>query len=96
MLPDGTYTAVVDRIEDGVATLLLEEDGVDAYQLDTDPEDLPAAARQPDAVLTVELSNGALIGTTYESETTASRKESAQSRFDRLAERPPQADDEEP
>jgi len=96
MIPDGAYTAVVDRIEDDVATLLLEDDGTDAYQLDIDPEMLSAEARHPDAVLTVEISDGELVAMTYESEATEARQETAQDRFDRLADRPPQADDEEP
>lgn len=95
MIPDGTYLAVVDRIEDDVATLLLEEDGTDAYQLDIDPEVLSTEARHPDAVLSVELSDGEIVATTYEAETTEQRQEIAQRRFDRLAERPPQAEDED-
>jgi hypothetical protein len=95
MIPDGTYTAVVDRIEDDLATLLLEEDGTDAYQLDVDPGVLPTEAQQPDAILTVEISDGELATTTYKSEETETRQESAQSRFDRLAERQSQPTDEE-
>jgi hypothetical protein len=95
MIPDGTYTAVVDRIEDDLATLLLEEDGTDAYQLDVDPEILPTEAQQPNAILTVEISDGELATTTYEPEETETRQESAQSRFDRLAERQSQPTDEE-
>lgn len=95
MIPDGTYTAVVDRIEDDLATLLLEEDGTDAYQLDVDPGVLPTEGQHSDAILTVEMSDGELATTTYKSEETETRQESAQSRFDRLAERPSRPDDEE-
>ncbi|WP_254840157.1 DUF3006 domain-containing protein [Natronomonas marina] len=93
MIPDGTYTAVLDRIEDGVATLLLEEDGEDAHQLDVDPSVLPADARHSDAVLTVEIDDGELVATSYEPEETDERQESAQSRFDRLSERAPRDDE---
>lgn len=93
MIPDGTYTAVVDRIEDDLATLLLEADGEDAYQLDVDPCVLPADARQADAVLTVEVSGGELLDAVYQPEETETRQESARSRFDRLSERAPRDED---
>jgi len=93
MVSDGSYTAVLDRIEDDVATLLLEVDGEDAHQLDVDPEALPEAARQPNSVLTVEVSDGDLVEATYEPDATEERRDAAQSRFDRLSERPPGDED---
>lgn len=94
MIPDGQYTAVVDRIEDGLAAVLLEEDGTDAYELLVEPTELPVDSQHADAVLTVEIQNGELIEARYEASETKERRESAQSRFDRLSERPP-SDDEE-
>jgi len=95
MTPDGTYTAVVDRIEDGLATLILEADGEDAAQLDVDPSVLPAAARHSDAVLTIEVQGGDLTAATYERAETEEREAAAQSRFDRLSERAPRDDEHE-
>jgi hypothetical protein len=95
MIPDGEYTAVVDRIEDGLATVLLEEDETDAYELLVEPAELPEDGQHANAVLTVEVRDGDLVEANYEASETAERRESAQSRFDRLSERPPSADDED-
>jgi hypothetical protein len=94
MIPDGRYTAVVDRVEDGHATLLLEEDGEDAHDLVVYPEALPSDGRHSDAILTVEITDDELAEAKYRPDETEERKEAAQSRFDRLSERPP-SDDEE-
>ena len=94
MIPDGQYTAVVDRIEDRHATLLLEEDGEDAYELVVCPEALPSDGRHSDAILTVEITDDELGEAKYRPDETEARQESSQSRFDRLSERPP-SDNEE-
>jgi hypothetical protein len=93
VIPDGEYTAVVDRIEDGSAAILVEEDGTDAYELAVEPSDLPSDAQAADAVLTVVVRNGELVDAHYEPAETEKRRASAQHRFDRLSERPP-SDDE--
>lgn len=93
MIPDGEYTAVVDRIEDDLAAVLIEEDGKDAYELLVDPMELPKDGQHADAVLTIELQDGELAEASYEPSETEERRESAQSRFDRLSERPPSDDD---
>jgi hypothetical protein len=95
MIPDGEYTAVVDRIEDGLAAVLLEEDGTDAYELLVEPAELPEDAQHANAVLTVEVQDGELSEANYEASETKERQESAQSRFDRLSERPPADDNED-
>lgn len=94
MIPDGQYTAVVDRIEDGLAAVLLEEDGTDAYELLVEPAELPVDAQHADAVLTVEMQDGELVDASYEISETEERRKSAQSRFDRLSKRPPSDEDE--
>jgi hypothetical protein len=94
MIPNGRYTAVVDRIEDGLAAVLIEEDGTDAYELLVEPEKLPEDGQHADAVLTVEVQNDELVEASYQPNETESRKESAQNRFDRLSERPPSDEDE--
>jgi predicted AlkP superfamily phosphohydrolase/phosphomutase len=93
MIPNGRYTAVVDRIEDGLAAILLEEDGEDAYELVVDPDELPEEARHGDAVLTVDVEDEELDSVTYEAEETEERRDAAQSRFDRLSKRPPKDDE---
>jgi hypothetical protein len=94
MIPDGQCTAVVDRIEDGHATILLEEDGEDAHELVVYPEAIPSEGRHSNAILTVEITDGELAEAKYRPDETEARQESSQSRFDRLSERPP-SDNEE-
>lgn len=92
MIPDGTYTAVVDRIEDGRA--VLEVDGDDErYELVVDPAALPENGRRQDAVLHVDLVDEAIVDCEFDATETESRTSSAQDRFDRLSSRPP-SDDE--
>ncbi|EMA20852.1 DUF3006 domain-containing protein [Haloarcula argentinensis] len=93
MLPDGTYTAIVDRIEDGIATLEVRtEDGLSA--LDIAAAELPANARTADVVLEITVADSALADVSPEPEETADRASEAQRRFDRLSKRPPQDDDD--
>lgn len=95
-MTDGEYTAVVDRVEDGLAVLLLEANGETVDDLLVPSEDLPRRARAADAVLTVVVEDGDLIEARYRPEETRERAERAQSRFDRLAERPPKRSDSGP
>ncbi|WP_436927666.1 DUF3006 domain-containing protein [Halosimplex amylolyticum] len=88
MIPDGTYTAVVDRIEDTLATLQLESDD-DLYNLVVGEEELPESARHADAILDVELQDEELVRADYDKAETEVRRDKAQSRFDQLSERPP-------
>ena len=94
MIPDGQYTAVVDRIEDRYVTILLEENGEDIHELVVYPEALPSDGRHSDAIMTVEITDGELAEATYRPDETEACQESVQSRFDRLSERPPSDDDE--
>ncbi|WP_115862706.1 DUF3006 domain-containing protein [Halorussus litoreus] len=98
-VPDGRYTAVVDRFEptEGdreLAVLLLEADGASERDEEVVAERaipkwrLPEAARKQDAVLTVALRNGFVVSTSYEADATERRTSAAQDRFDGLAERP--------
>lgn len=93
MLPDGTYDGMVDRFEEDaagteLAVVLLERDGEVVGQLDLPRAELPADVGQ-DAVLQLELVDGAAADITYDPEATETRAEAAQDRFDRLAERAP-------
>lgn len=95
-IPDGTHAAVLDRFEDTresrVAVLVVEGEERPLGDLLVDPGELPEAARHQDAVLEVTIEGGELREATYEERETSDRRESAQSRFDRLAERPPDDD----
>ena len=57
-----------------------------------DRAELPAAGGHPDAVLAVTLTDGEMTELSYDATETEARKDRAQSRFDRLAERPPNED----
>lgn len=92
MIPDGDYEAVVDQIEDALATLEVSDDD-ERYSLVVDEEALPEAARHADAVLQLTLVDEELTAVEYDPDETDRRKDTAQRRFDRLAERPPDGDD---
>jgi hypothetical protein len=87
MVTDGTYTAVLDRFEGEDAVLILEGDDQPAGQLVVASETLPDDGHHQDALFTVTVRDEALVDATYHPERTERRRESAQSRFDRLARR---------
>lgn len=81
-----TYTATLDRIEDGsTAVLLLEADGETVEQLDVDLDRLPADGRHEGAVLEVAVEGEELREAEYLPDVTRSRRESVRERFDRLS-----------
>lgn len=88
-LPDGTYTAVVDSVEDGLATVFFERDGDEVAAEMIDADRLPASARHGDAVLSVTVESGDAVDWTYHPDETDARQSAAQDRFDRLASRQP-------
>lgn len=92
-LPEGTYTAVVDAIEDGLATVFFEDNGNDVADAVIDASELPEDGRHADAILTVRVSDGDLREWTYDPETTSTRQQTAQDRFNELSSRPPSDDD---
>ena len=93
-LPDGAYTAVVDSVEDGLATVFFEQDGEEVDDTLLEATVLPKDGRHADAILSVSVVDGEAIDWTYKPDATTSRQEAAQDRFDRLSSRPP-SDDEE-
>lgn len=94
MIPDGEYSAVVDRIEDGLAAIEVETtDGV--AELLVEPAALPDPARKADAILRIQIADGSLTEAVYLPDETESRNQEAQSRFDRLSQRPPEQGDDE-
>ncbi len=92
-LADGEYTAVVDAVEDGLATVFFERDGHEVGDAVLDPSRLPEAGRHADAILIVTVADGEIDAATYDPERTTERAERAQDRFDRLSKRPPSDDD---
>lgn len=92
-LPDGTYTAVIDSVEDGYATVFFERDGDEVGNAVIDAAQFPTDAQHADAILSVTLRDGDIEEAVYEPEETAERSSAAQDRFDRLSKRPPSDDD---
>ncbi|MDS0223742.1 DUF3006 domain-containing protein [Haloarcula sp. S1AR25-5A] len=90
---DGEYTAVVDSIEDGLATVFFEQDGAEVGHAVIDTTELPDDARHANAILSVTLAGEELTETDYDPERTETRQDAAQDRFDRLSSRPPTEDD---
>jgi hypothetical protein len=88
-LPDGEYTAVVDNVEDGLATVFFERDGEEVGNAVLEASQFPSDGQHADAILSVTLSGGYLESVSYNPEQTESRAAAAQDRFDRLSERPP-------
>ncbi|QCC51426.1 DUF3006 family protein [Halapricum salinum] len=88
-LPDGEYTAVVDTVEDGLATVFFEQHGDEVGDAVLEASILPEDARHADAVLTVKITNGNLLDAEYDPDQSKERADKAQSRFDRLSKRPP-------
>lgn len=82
------HTAVVDRIEDGIAVLLIEDDAGTVIEERTPAADeLPPEIEAGD-VVELTLDGDEIETVTRDPAATESRKERAQNRFDRLAERP--------
>ncbi|SNR65597.1 Protein of unknown function [Halorubrum ezzemoulense] len=92
-LANGEYTAVVDSIEDGLATVFFERDGDEVGTAVLNADQLPEEGQHADAILTVTLVDGAIETAQYDPEQTTERSEAAQNRFDRLSRRPPSEDD---
>jgi hypothetical protein len=88
----GTYTAVLDRFEEDLAVLILEDDGETVGQHVTSTGNLPDDACTQDAVLEITLGDGELVNAEYDAEETDRRSAAAQERFDRLSQRPPTED----
>lgn len=92
MIDDGRYAATIDEIEGERATVLLEADGEQFAELVVPTAELPTD--EEGAVLRVEIENGELVGASEDAETTAARRRRRRARFDELAERPPERDED--
>lgn len=94
MTLDGTYRAVLDRVEDGVGVLLIEADDEVVDERDVDPDVLPSDASDG-AIFDATFASGTLEELAHRPDATERRRRDVQSRFDDLAERPPGRDGEE-
>lgn len=90
MTLDGRYRAVVDRIEDPTAVLLVENDRGDEVieERTVARDDLPAGVGAG-AVLTASFEDDSLRHLVFEPAETERRRSELGERFDGLAERPP-------
>ncbi|MBP1923691.1 hypothetical protein J2751_002736 [Halorubrum alkaliphilum] len=85
---NGTYTATVDRIVDGKTAVILIEDGKDVIeQFDVPADQLPEEATGEGSVLTVEITDNAIVDMQYDAELTDRRPQAAQERINRLSKR---------
>lgn len=84
-----TYTAVLDRIVDDRAVLLLEADGETTDQFDVPVAVLPEGGRHEGAVFAVDYDadRDELREARYRPDSERDRRRSAQDRLDRLSER---------
>ena len=95
MPEDKTYTATIDRIEDGIAVLLLEDRGETVDELHIhNLERIPSAGRHGGAILQVTVEEGNIVDMVYNAETEQNRRKRVQERFDNLSKRPPDTDSE--
>lgn len=92
VIEDGRHAATIDEIEGERTTVLLEADGEQVAELVVPTTDLPTD--EVGAVLRVEIEDGELVGASEDAETTAARRRRRRARFDELAERPPDRDED--
>ncbi len=92
MIPDGTYTAVVDEVERELARLELETVDGELYGTVVEVSELPPEGRHESAVLSVRLVDEEVVEAEYDEAEEQHRREAAQARFDRLSQRPPSQD----
>jgi hypothetical protein len=86
MTLDGTYTATVDRIEEGQAVFLVEEEGETIDERNHPASNLPEGVDEG-MVCEVTFEDGMLVGIDPQPETTANRRERIHEKFDRLSKR---------
>ncbi|WP_458189476.1 DUF3006 domain-containing protein [Haladaptatus sp. NG-WS-4] len=89
-----TYTAVLDRFEGDLAVLLLESDGETVDELIMDQDELPESGRHQDAIFTITIDEETVEKIQYRPTETEDRTTDAQKRFDRLARRPSNDDED--
>ena len=97
MLEDGTYRAVLDRVEAGadeeLAVLIIERDGEAVDDAVVPLEVLPEEERDPDTVFNLVLEDGEVVSMEPQEAETEQRTESIEDRFARLSRRLSDSDD---
>lgn len=97
MLEDGTYRAVLDRVEAGgdeeLAVFIIERDGEAVDDAVVPLEVLPEEERDPDTVFNLVLEEGEVISMEPQRVETEQRTESIEDRFSRLSRRLSDSDD---
>ena len=88
------YRGVLDRFEDDLAVVLLEQDGETVDDIAIPREQLPEEGRHQGAIFAAEMKDREIETLSYRPEETAERTEETQSRFDRLSRRPPDGSEE--
>ena len=86
-IADGTYTVVVDAIEDGQGRLFIEQDGEEVGDAVVPVSQLPEDSRHADAILRATIADGALAALRYRPDETIEQSSAAQRRFDTLSDR---------
>ena len=88
------YRGVLDRFEDDLAVVLLECDGKTVDDIALPRDRLPEEGRHRDALFVVVMEGETVQSMSYRPEETREKSEQAQSRFDRLSQRPPENDEQ--
>jgi hypothetical protein len=86
MILDGTYTATLDRIEDGQAVFLIGDDGGAVAERHVPEAELPDDVGEG-AVCKLTFDGDAVIDIEHLPGTTKTRRERLRRKFDRLARR---------
>lgn len=90
---DGTYQAVLDRVEDDLAVFLVEDEGTQLEYSLAELSEYDVEISEGD-IVEVAIQDGELIAITPDVQETQSRRDRMRDKFDRLAERPPDRDHE--
>jgi Protein of unknown function (DUF3006). len=85
---DGTFTAVVDRFEEDLAVLVIEDDDETVGEYVTSAGNLPEDGQKVDAVLTATFEEGEIINVSFDENETEQRDTNMKNRLDRLSQRP--------
>lgn len=95
MLEEKTYTATIDRIEEGIAVILVEDDGeVIEERRIRDLDRIPDDGLHAGAVVRITVEDGEISTIEYDGKAEQTRRKRIQKRFDKLSERPPGRDSE--
>lgn len=86
-IEDGTYTAVVDNVEDGIARIFIEDDETEIGCVHMEEEDFPMKQLGENEIYKVCIKSEKIAGCRFDQEETQNRIERMQEKFDRLSSR---------